>query len=328
MSEQWVRERWDTRTVIGSGHFSQVRLGVRVKDGEKFAVKVIDVGKFLTFQNKRDSHLALTSEAEVLTTLQHPGIVRCHEWFDTGEKLYLVMELMLGGDLLQCIIEHGCFSEARGRELFRQIVSAVGFLHERHIVHRDLKPENVLLTAKDPATACTKLGDFGLARTTHRTQDCRTFCGTPQYLAPEVIRTFRDQEAGAGGGYDQRADMWSLGVILYIMLSGMPPFEDEGLYEQILEANFEFDCCEWNVVSPEARGLVRQLMTVDPKCRPTIQQASDHIASRWLLPLADDFPLNRDPEAGAPSAKRRRSECGDGPDSLAPPGPAAAALGA
>lgn len=124
-----------------------------------------------------------------------------------------------------------------------------------------------------------KLADFGLARMNMKTKDCKTFCGTPHYFAPEVIHTFRAKDDGQAGGYGMQADMWSLGVILYIMLSGIPPFEEEGLYEQILEGKYEFDVHEWNKVSPEAKELVRQLMTVDPKGRLDIKQTMSH---KWF----------------------------------------------
>merc|ERR1719394_1741224 len=124
-----------------------------------------------------------------------------------------------------------------------------------------------------------KLADFGLARMNTKTKDCKTFCGTPHYFAPEVIHTFRERDAGQPGGYGKQADMWSLGVILYIMLSGIPPFEEEGLYEQIIDGRYEFDVSEWDQVSPESKELVRQLMHVDPKGRLNIQDTLDH---KWF----------------------------------------------
>merc|ERR1712232_1277106 len=123
-----------------------------------------------------------------------------------------------------------------------------------------------------------KLVDFGLAR--RHAHDCRTFCGTPQYFAPEVITTFSDQNLD--GGYGREVDLWSLGVILYVMLSGVTPFEEDesgGLYKQILEGKFEFGVLEWTTVSPEAKELVQKLMTVNPRERLTVQQALEH---PWL----------------------------------------------
>merc|ERR1719443_933073 len=230
------------------------------------------------------------------------------------------MELLEGGDLLQYILEHGAFSEGAARVLFAELAAGVKYLHERNIVHRDLKPENILLTSKDdPASLHLKIADFGLARKNMKSRDCRTFCGTPHYFAPEVINTFRDKETFAAG-YGKQADMWSLGVILYIMLSGIPPFEEDGLYEQILEGKYEFDVREWTTVSPEAKELVRRLMTVNPKDRLTIEDCLNH---RWFrIPSACQSPrperplpppFNAEPQPmqiaqGEPVAKKRRTE--------------------
>eukprot|EP00927_Polykrikos_kofoidii_P024378 TRINITY_DN22182_c0_g1_i1.p1 TRINITY_DN22182_c0_g1~~TRINITY_DN22182_c0_g1_i1.p1 ORF type:complete len:632 (-),score=93.21 TRINITY_DN22182_c0_g1_i1:394-2103(-) len=280
VSDKWVRDHWDMRLQLGMGNFSEVRLGVEVASGEKRAVKVIDKKKFLTFQNKRESQLSLSSEAEVLMSVDHPGIVRCFDWFQTEASMYLVMEFVEGGDLLQCIVQQGGFTESQARHFFKDLCEAVDYLHKRCIIHRDIKPENVLLTLKDRDKARPKLTDFGLSRKNMRSRDCRTFCGTPHYFAPEVINTFLDRESGAAkAGYGMQADMWSLGVVLYILLSGIPPFEDDGLYDQILEGKYEFDVNEWTSVSREAKELVQRLMTVDPKGRLTIARALEH---SWL----------------------------------------------
>eukprot|EP00747_Dinoflagellata_sp_TGD_P072720 gnl/TRDRNA2_/TRDRNA2_157603_c0_seq3.p1 gnl/TRDRNA2_/TRDRNA2_157603_c0~~gnl/TRDRNA2_/TRDRNA2_157603_c0_seq3.p1 ORF type:complete len:514 (-),score=82.32 gnl/TRDRNA2_/TRDRNA2_157603_c0_seq3:16-1557(-) len=289
VSEQWVHDRWDMRNILGSGNFSEVRLGLHVESGDRRAVKVIDKKKFMSFQTKRESHLSLSSEADVLTSLSHPGIVKFYEYFESENHLYLIMEYLAGGDLLQCIMEHGCFPEAAARKHFRELCRAVRYLHDKKIVHRDLKPENILLTSRVQEEAHLKIADFGLARKNFGSADCRTFCGTPHYFAPEVIYTFRDkdctkQESGQVAGYGTQADMWSLGVILYIMLSGIPPFEDEGLYEQIIEGKYEFDVREWTTVSPEAKQLVKSLMTVNPRDRLTIHQAMAHPWFRMAEP--------------------------------------------
>jgi pSer/pThr/pTyr-binding forkhead associated (FHA) protein len=308
VTEQWVQERWDARVVLGSGNFSEVRLGVQIRDSAKRAVKVIDKKKFLQFQNKRESHLSLTSEANVLTGLDHPGIVKAYDWFETEQSLYLVMELLEGGDLLQCIVEGGCFAENRARQLFRQLCEAIAYLHEKDIVHRDLKPENILLTSKDRDTMCLKLADFGLARKNMKSRDCRTFCGTPHYFAPEVINTFRFRDESDSTGYGKPCDMWSLGVILYILLSGIPPFEDDDLYKQILEGKYEFDVSEWTSVTPEAKELVKKLMTVNPKDRLTIHQALEHKWFRFSVTVAPSSPSaqRRFAAEARPSAKKPR----------------------
>jgi len=307
VTEQWVKANWDTRNVLGSGNFSEVRLGVHVHRGEKRAVKVIDVKKFLQFQSKRESQLSLSSEAELLTSLHHPGIVRFYEWFQTDVHLYVIMELMEGGDLLQSILEDGHFAELQARQLFGQVCEAVRYLHSKNVVHRDLKPENILLTSRVREETRPKIADFGLARKNFESKDCKTFCGTPHYFAPEVISTFTERETGHSTGYGKTVDMWSLGVILYVLLSGVPPFEEDGLYEQILDGRYEFDVREWTTVSPEAKQLVRGLMTVNPKERLTIQQAFE---IRWLR-LASGASADREaPAGGEPAAKKLRAEEG------------------
>jgi len=322
VTEEWVNDRWDMRTVLGSGNFSEVRLGVHVQTGDQRAVKIINKKAFRQFQKKRDSRLSLKSEAETLIGLCHDGIVRVYEWFETEMHLYLVMELLSDGDLLACIMDHGCFTEPQARRLFRQLCDAVQYLHDRNVVHRDLKPENILVSGKERNELCLKIADFGLACKNMKTGDCQTFCGTPHYLSPEVINTFNGRVSGQPAGYGRQVDMWSLGVILYVMLSGVPPFEDEGLYEQILEGKFEFDVREWVAVSPEAKDLVRQLMTVNPSERFTISQALNH---QWLRfspppsPLGEGAPLYAQrlaPGQEDPAAKRRRAEqaAGDASD--------------
>jgi serine/threonine protein kinase len=318
VTPEWVAERWDTRTVLGRGNFSEVHLGLKVKDhindDQKYAVKVIDIKTFIMFQNKRESHLDLTSEAKALKALQHDGIIRIYDFFQTEEKFYLIMEYVPAGDLLRSIVDDGCFSEYQARRFFRQLCEAVEYLHKQDFIHRDLKPDNILLTTRDRDNMKMKIADFGLARKTLKTRDCQTFCGTPQYFAPEVINTFKEKDSGMSAGYDKPADMWSLGVILYIMLSGVPPFEEDDLYEQILEGKYEFDVDEWNPISIEAKGLVRKLMTVNPKERLTISQALEYIQKRWLMAREPASPQRRpkvlEQLGEVRTAKRRRT--GDG----------------
>lgn len=297
VTEEWVSSNWDMRVQLGSGNFSVVRLGVKVLGGDKRAVKVLDKSKFRSFQTKRESMLNLEDEASVLAGIDHPNIVRCHEWFQTDPHLYLVLELVEGGDLFQCIMLGGHFPEPQAKRLFLGLCEAIFYLHQRRsIVHRDIKPENVLCTSKDRDTMQPKLGDFGLAKVNMKSRDCRTFCGTPHYFAPEVITSFQARQDGEEkAGYGKQADMWSMGVVLYILLSGNPPFEEEGLYEQIIGGKYEFDVDEWTQVSSEAKDIVARLMTVNPKERLSIVRAMAH---PWSLPN------------GGP-AKRRR--CGAPP---------------
>jgi len=309
-TEDWVARNWDIRHELGSGNFSAVRLGVDVKDkGRQYAMKMVDKKNFLQFQQKRESVLELHDEANTMMSLKHPNIVRCYLWFQTEAHLYMALELVQGGDLLHCLLDDGAFPENQAARLFNQICDAVRYLHtEKQLVHRDLKPENILLTTKDRDTMVPKLADFGLARTNMKSRDCRTFCGTPNYFAPEVITSFSSDSKSAG--YGKQVDMWSLGVILYILLSGIPPFEEEQLYRQIVEGKYEFDVEEWNCITLEAKGFVKQMMTVDPVERINIHQALDHPwfkIARLCTPARSNVEPGRSFEE-EPAAKRRKSD--------------------
>lgn len=313
VTEEWVKKHWDISYELGSGNFSEVRLGIEVEQGKRYAMKMVDKKRFLQFQAKRESVLNLNDEADLMMGLAHPNIVKCHTWFQTEVHLYIALELVEGGDLLHCLLDSGCFEEKQAARLFGQICDAVRYLHvEKQLVHRDLKPENVLLTNKDRETMIPKLADFGLARKNMASRDCRTFCGTPHYFAPEVITTF--SSAGAKDtGYGKQVDMWSLGVILYILLSGIPPFEEDNLYRQILDGKYEFDVQEWTRVTEEAKRLVKAMMMVNPRERIDIRQALDH---PWLKFPRLCTPARSHAEPGysgrepveEPAAKRRKSD--------------------
>eukprot|EP01122_Echinamoeba_exundans_P009424 TRINITY_DN3333_c0_g1_i2.p2 TRINITY_DN3333_c0_g1~~TRINITY_DN3333_c0_g1_i2.p2 ORF type:complete len:264 (-),score=51.78 TRINITY_DN3333_c0_g1_i2:59-850(-) len=175
--------------------------------------------------------------------------------------------------------------EDAARTMFKQILSAVEYLHSKSIVHRDLKPENILLSRDGTA----KLSDFGLARMLDAAAALKTLCGTPQYVAPEIITLGSVGPSNALNGYSHAVDMWSLGVILYIMLSGEPPFDTElnptmSLYQQIETGTYDFPADLWDPVSPVAKDLLVHLLEVDPNKRYTVSQALRH---PWLTGRAE-----------------------------------------
>ena len=195
--------------------------------------------------------------------------------FQSDDRIYLVMELVKGGDLFDRVVARGKFTEANARKLMTGILKAVSYLHSRSIVHRDLKPENILLVHADCDTEA-KITDFGLAKRT-TSEGLKTFCGTPQYFAPEVLKR-RNTKMGTGR-YGREADMWSIGVILYILLSGTPPFNEDTLFQQIQAAKYSFEGEEWEGVSDSAKDLVSRLLTSSPTARLKVDQALHH---PWL----------------------------------------------
>ncbi|CAE7673349.1 fhkC [Symbiodinium microadriaticum] len=284
VTDGWVRRQWDISQKLGGGAFSTVKLGVRTKKGSKeqlmpglrCAMKIIDKRKLTKFQRKRSSGESLNQEPELISSLQHPNIVSCLEWFQTETCIYLALELIQGGDLLHDLMSGGCLTEMQALRIFRQICSAVEYLHvTMKLVHRDLKPDNILLTSRDRDTMTPKLADFGFARLNMKSMDCHTYCGSPHYFAPEVIRAAQDPSCG----YGKPVDMWSLGVNLYIMLCGMQPFEDEDLDMQILHGCWQFDVPKFHEVSEQAKDLIRRLLAVNPSERINIQET---LKEPWL----------------------------------------------
>lgn len=258
---------------IGKGNFSEVHIGVHRETGDRVAVKIVDTMKTEQFSKKsRSVTLNIDSEMQVLRSLDHPNIIRFYGMYRSPTNVHLILEYADGGDLLNRILEKGCYDEKDGRIVFSQICAGVAYLHSRDICHRDLKPDNVLLTADGTA----KLSDFGLARHASQSENnFRTYCGTPHYFAPEMFKLQKQQV----DGYGKAVDVWSLGVILYIIVSGKPPFDDENLGEQVVNGIFEFDGPEFESVSDSAKDLISRLMTVDPKLRLTADEALKH---PWL----------------------------------------------
>ncbi|EGC38218.1 hypothetical protein DICPUDRAFT_29047 [Dictyostelium purpureum] len=259
---------------LGAGNFATVKLAVERKTGSKFAVKIIDKKKyFMNASTRKDS---LMDEVNILRDLHHPNIIHIHEVYDTEKTLYLVLELVECGELLNDIISSDVYSEEKAKNLFKQIVEGVLYLHRKGIAHRDLKPENILLKHRNfDQPDSIKLSDFGLSRTISEGSFMKTMCGTPQYLAPEILTN----SSNGVGGYGLEVDCWSMGAILYIMLCGYPPFDDNkdiSIFEQIRKALFDFPDEEWKSVSDEAKDLIKRLLCVEPQKRYTCEQILDH----------------------------------------------------
>ncbi|KAM5236831.1 serine/threonine-protein kinase D2 [Ctenodactylus gundi] len=252
--------------VLGSGQFGVVYGGKHRKTGRDVAVKVIDK---LRFPTKQESQLR--NEVAILQSLRHPGIVNLECMFETPEKVFVVME-KLHGDMLEMILssEKGRLPERLTKFLITQILVALRHLHFKNIVHCDLKPENVLLASADPFPQ-VKLCDFGFARIIGEKSFRRSVVGTPAYLAPEVL---------LNQGYNRSLDMWSVGVIMYVSLSGTFPFnEDEDISDQIQNAAFMYPASPWSLISAGAIDLINNLLQVKMRKRYSVDKSLSH---PWL----------------------------------------------
>ncbi|XP_049922966.1 protein kinase D4 [Epinephelus moara] len=260
-----------TDEVLGSGQFGVVYRGTHRKSGRPVAIKVIDKTRFPTKQERQ-----LRNEVAILQNLSHLGVVLLEGMFETVEHVFVVME-KLHGDMLEMILssERGRLPERNTRFLVMQILEALRYLHFKHIAHCDLKPENVLLASADPFPQ-VKLCDFGFARIIGEKSFRRSVVGTPAYLAPEVI---------SSSGYNRSLDMWSVGVIMYVSLSGTFPFnEDEDIKQQITNAAFMYPRQPWASISLEAVSLINNLLQVSIRRRFSVGKTLGH---PWL----QDFQL-------------------------------------
>ena len=289
---------------LGKGSFAVVKRVLHRPTGIEYAMKVMDKKKLLrgaaagdarccTAQQMAELQSRVLMEARILRDIEHPNVIKFVDIFEDTTKLYLVMELVQGGELFDRLERDGPFAEADARHVMFQLLSALSYLHERHIVHRDLKPENILL--KEPPAGATsflpevKIADFGLAKLVGADVHFRaaTFCGTPQYFAPEVLET-----RSSGRGYDRACDVWSVGVLMYNLLSASPPFADQvappgasdapaTIFDQIKAgvnaAHFRHPV--WDRVSPAAKQMICRMLVVDPRRRLSVAQA---LADPWM----------------------------------------------
>uniref|UniRef100_A0A7N5ZTP7 protein kinase C n=1 Tax=Anabas testudineus TaxID=64144 RepID=A0A7N5ZTP7_ANATE len=252
--------------VLGSGQFGVVYGGKHRKTGRDVAIKIIDKMRFPTKQESQ-----LRNEVAILQNLHHPGIVNLECMFETPEQVFVVME-KLHGDMLEMILsnEKSRLPERLTKFLVIQILVALRHLHFKNIVHCDLKPENVLLASAEPFPQ-VKLCDFGFARIIGEKSFRRSVVGTPAYLAPEVLRS---------KGYNRSLDMWSVGVIIYVSLSGTFPFnEDEDINDQIQNAAFMYPPNPWKEISEEAIDLINNLLQVKMRKRYSVDKSLSH---PWL----------------------------------------------
>jgi serine/threonine protein kinase len=259
---------------LGQGSFSVVARCTNQNTGETKVMKCIDKAVFYRFKARYNSRARIDDELFVLSQLQGPGIVRLHDFSESALHFYLVLEYAGERNLYAHVAEDGPVAENLSRSLCRKMIGVLDFVHQRGFVHRDIKPENWV-----PASACrcvdmdVILVDWGLAAYMHARDGCFTQCGSMPYMAPEVITVT------AARPYGNKADMWSMGVTLYVMLAALPPFADTGLVEAITEAEYEFDDEVWRTISLEAQAFIRRLMLVDRRARMCSSEALRH---PWL----------------------------------------------
>lgn len=262
---------------LGAGGFSVVKLAINKNKGTECAIKIVEKSKLT-----EADIISLKLEVDILNGLNHPNIIKCYEVYDEPEFYYIVTELVTGGELFDRIISKTHYNEKEARDLVKVLLITVQYLHNCGIVHRDLKPENLLLCSDDN-DAELKVCDFGLAKRISDLSDSEPTLGTPAYIAPEILR---------GDKYGQEVDVWSMGVIIYFLIAGIPPFyvEDPAdikkLFKKIKEGKYVFWEEYFSNVSKEAQDMIKCMLTVSQKDRWTIDQLMEH---PWLKVADDDL---------------------------------------
>uniref|UniRef100_A0A0E0DW36 non-specific serine/threonine protein kinase n=1 Tax=Oryza meridionalis TaxID=40149 RepID=A0A0E0DW36_9ORYZ len=268
-----LEDRYALGPQLGWGQFGVIRSCSDMVTGEALACKSIAKDRLVSPDDVRGVKL----EIEVMARLSgHPNVVDLKAVYEDEASVHLVMELCAGGELFHRLEERGCFSEHEAAALFRYLMEVVAHCHSKGIVHRDLKPENILLVSKSPSSPI-KLADFGLATYIQPGRSLSGMVGSPFYIAPEVL----------AGGYNEAADVWSAGVILYILLSGIPPFwgkTKSKIFECIRSTELRFPSDPWDKVSDSAKELITEMLRRDPRQRLTAKQVLEH---SWIQDHAD-----------------------------------------
>ncbi|QUC19743.1 uncharacterized protein UV8b_03984 [Ustilaginoidea virens] len=260
---------------LGKGHFAEVYLCIEKATGQRYAVKIFTKPPGMEDRSKTEG---LQQEIGVLMGVSHPNVLCLKDTFNERDRVYLVLELASGGELFNLIVMKKRLTEDETRKVFLQLFQGIKYLHERNIVHRDIKPENILLVDND---LHVKLADFGLAKIIGEESFTTTLCGTPSYVAPEILAESKHRK------YTKAVDIWSLGVVLYICLCGFPPFSDElcsrdfpyNLSQQIRSGRFDYPSPYWDSVGDSALDLIDSMLIVDPERRYTVDQCLSH---PWL----------------------------------------------
>lgn len=263
---------------LGEGSYGYVCKAKNKATGLVRAVKTIAKGKMKNMERFKQ-------EIAIMKMMDHPNIIKLYESFEDLRNIYLVMELCAGGELFDRIIDAGSFTEGVAATLMQQIIRAVYYMHQNKVAHRDLKPENFLFTSKEPIeNNCLKIIDFGLSCKFVEGQMLATKAGTPYYVAPQVL----------SGKYDESSDLWSCGVIMFVLLCGYPPFfgdSDQEVLSKVKMGNFSFNPADWKNVSEDAKDLIRSLLKMNPRARFTADQALQHEWIKLKAPMAKNVSL-------------------------------------
>ncbi|PYH47290.1 serine/threonine protein kinase chk2 [Aspergillus saccharolyticus JOP 1030-1] len=286
------RQQYRILQQLGKGHFATVYLCVERATGTHYAVKLFEKRSNDSQRSQTD---ALQQEIGLLMSVSHPNLLCLKETFDESDGVYLVLELASEGELFNLIVSKQRFSEVEARHIFVQIFEGLKYLHDRGIVHRDIKPENILVADQK---LTVKLGDFGLAKIIGEDSFTTTLCGTPSYVAPEILQESRRRK------YTKAVDIWSLGVVLYICLCGFPPFSDElytsenpyTLAQQIKMGRFDYPSPYWDSVGDPALDLIDKMLTVDVDKRITVDECLEH---PWLTQTYPSLSDSTDGLTGA-----------------------------
>lgn len=263
---------------LGEGTYGSVSSAVNKSTKAERAVKTIA-------KNQMKNLERFKQEIAIMKMMDHPNIIKLYETFEDHRNFYLVMEVCKGGELFDRIIEAVHFTEVQAAILMQQIIRALYYMHENHVCHRDLKPENFLFMTKEPIEKnLLKIIDFGLSCEFSSDKVLKTKAGTPYYVAPQVL----------AGKYDQLSDMWSCGVIMYVLLCGYPPFfgdTDAEVLTKVRQGNFSFNPSDWKLISEDAKTLIRHLLKMNPRDRYTAEQALNHAWVKDKAPKAQNVRL-------------------------------------
>ena len=271
-----VDHKWEMRVEVGRGAFAIVELVRHPKNDIAMILKTVSKDKYEKFRENPQVSLTHANEICILQTLDHTRIIKLR-WFEEDEvNVYMTFDYMEGGDLLADIMLHGLLPEEFGRSHAVQLCEGLLYLDLKRVVHRDMEPENVLLDRIHREHRHIRIADFGVSRFCGSKEKCFTICGTPMFMAPEVYEVQR----GNSNGYDKSVDVWGLGAVLYVMLSGLPPFDEErNLVHQIMKGEYDFEDEQWKFVSDAGQKLVTKLL-----CVQVLERISVHAVLRcdWL----------------------------------------------